>query len=566
MVEASKLSAQASRYKDETIPSLRGTIYASDGSTLAYSQPKYDVFVWMPDLQFAERKGGQTREELTRKLAEIIDKSAESIGKSISDLSSDGVGWIKIADNISVEQREKILTLTRDVDNDKTVGTRRFLSGINFQPDSTRIYPEKRVAAHIVGLTNVVGDRKLVGVAGLEAEWDKYLNPREGYVTGETDARGNAVGLAAEKSKEAIRGSSLYTSLDKRIQEAVQERLKWAVEYYGAKSGGVVVMQPKTGNIMALANYPDYDPNLREEKDPAVYGNKAVSEPYEIGSVGKIFTLSAAIDQGVVTPDTVVIQGHNGCEKVLEDLDPVCTHDKLPQPPMPIKQAFALSDNIYFLHLAQLMQPETFYDYLVKFGVGRKSAVDIYGESSGTELTDWREWNKSDQAAYSYGHSYQMNLVQVASAVSAVANDGWFMQPHLVTKVVDGDGREVDYVPTALRQIVKEDTVKQMDEMMYQIYKNNIYYWEHQYDDLRNYKIAMKSGTALIPIPGIGYTNKINATYAGYDASPDASFTMIVRLEDPKYGSLAGQNARVLWLEIFRDIKDIIGVKRIGQF
>lgn len=547
------------------IPSVRGSIYASDGTTLAYSEPRYDVYVWLPELQFRELKEIQTRVEFTDKLGSLIDKSGEQLRQELSALEAQDVKYIKVADSVTVEVRNQIMALTLDADKDKPENQRRKLTGYEMKETSKRIYPENELASQLIGLTKQLEDGSTVGLGGLEAEWAE-LEPIEGIVSGERDARGNAIALSAEKTVEAQRGNSIYTSIDKRLQLLVENRLKWAVEAFSAASGSVVIMDPKTGEVKAMANYPTYNPNLREAKDPSVFGNKAISEPYEIGSVGKSFTLAAALDTGTVNPDSVIIQGHQGCEKIHDDLEPVCTHDKLPQPPLPIKEAFALSDNIYFLHLAQLMEKQDFHDYLVNFGIGIPSGVDIKGESAGYPVKDVEKWNVADQAAYSYGHSYQMNLLQVANGIGAIANYGVLMQPHVVNKVQRVDGTEITLPPRAVKRVITKETAQTMDEIMHQVYQNNLFWWERHYDDLRSYKIAMKSGTALIPLKnGLGYSNEINATYAGYDASPDRSFVMIVRLERPQ-GSLASTNARILWLELFRDIKDYLGVKRIGEF
>ncbi len=569
VVEAGRFTEAAQgRIADTKIPSIRGAIYAQDGSTLAYSEPRWEVYVWIPELVFAERKELQTRDEFAAKVAPLIDMSPERLKEILTESEANGYLYPKVADSITMEERDLIQGLLRDKDAEFAQGVKAKLTGIDLRFTSQRIYPEGRLASQILGLTNLLESGDVIGQSGIEGEWDGFLEPQVGFIQGERDAVGNAISLASEKTIEAKRGSSIYTSVDKKLQEIVEEKLEWAVDKYGAKSGSVIIMDPKTGYISALANFPDYDPNLREEKDPNVYGDKAVSEPYEIGSIGKIMTIAAAIDAEIVTPESVILkEGHEGCEKIHKDLQPVCTHDKLPQPPLPINEAFALSDNIYFLHLADNIEkahPGMFYEYLTKFGIGKHSGVDLAGESFGL-LKDWQLWNIGDIAAYSYGHSFQANAVQAISMVAAVANYGVRMQPKIVTKIVESDGEVVNFAPVAVEQVIKPTTTAQMDEMMHVIYENNIFPWEHEYDDLRDYKIAMKSGTALIAT-STGYSYDINATYVGYDASPDRSFVMLTRLEAPTEGDLASHNSRVLWMEIFDDVRDHLGVRRIGGF
>lgn len=556
--DASKFKAYAeSRFSDSPIKALRGTIYAADGSTLAYSEPRYNVFLWIPEMVFRETKHQQSRDEFIRTIAPQVDTTAEQLQIKIDTLQAQGVKWIKIADKLTVSEQAEMIEKMGE------------MSGYFFVLSSQRLYPEGQLASQVLGITNVDEQGNAVGLGGIEAAWDGNLEPLAGFVSGDRDARGNAVGIASQRTIEAERGNAIYTSIDKKLQQIVEEKLAWAVENYGADSGTVIILEPKTGRIMSMANFPTFDANTREVNSPDWFGNKAVSEPFEVGSVGKIFTLAAAIDQKTVTPDTVIMQGHEGCEKIHEDLEPVCTHDHLPQPPLPIKEAFALSDNLYFYHLAEMMynqdQP-VFYDYLDKFGIGKATGVDISGESYGY-LKNWQSWNVADIAAYSYGHSYQVNALQAVSAVGALANYGVRMQPQIVTKVVKADGKEIDFQPVPLAQVVSKEATQLMDEMMFQVYKNNIFWWEHHYDHLRDYKIAMKSGTALIPFRDrAGYSTDINATYVGYDASPDRSFVMLTRLERPRSGNLASHNSRVLWLEIFAAMKDYLGVRRIGEY
>lgn len=571
VVEAERFQEEAAlRSGAAKIASIRGTIYARDGTTLAYSEPRYDIYIWLPDLLDKESENLQSREEFVDQVGPLIDKTGEQLDKQIKDMQAINSLYFKVASSVTVDVYQKLMDLRSNLRTDITdPQLRRHLSGLRPSETSVRIYPEGELASQVVGLTKQLEDGRVIGQDGIEGEWGN-LDPLNGVISGERDAKGNAIGIAAEKTVKAKRGDSVYTTIDKKLQKIIQDKLKWAVSYYKADGGSVVIEDPKTGQILAMANYPTYDANTRQssnKNDPNVFTNRAISQPYEIGSVGKIFTLSAAIDLGVVTPNSVILKkGHQGCERITDELEPVCTHDKLPQPAMPIKDAFALSDNIYFLHLAQLMNKQDFYNYLTNYGIGHGVTVDIKGESAGLPLKDWQRWNIADVAAYSYGHAYDATALQTIAGVSAVANHGIYMQPQFVSKIERADGSVVEMKPTALRRVIKKTTANLMDSMMHVIYQNNIFWWEHQYDDLRNYPIAMKSGTALIKSDqGLYYTNDINASYVGYDYSPDRSFVMLVRLERPQ-GALASQNARVLWLEIFRDIKDYLGIKKIGQF
>lgn len=568
VVEAAKFTNLAeARSRSEAIPALRGTIYANDGSTLAYSQPRYNLYIYYRDLQFAEEKGLQTREEFVDGVAPIIDTTPERLNKLLEEKIDAGIYWFRIAEAITISEGERIQNLTREKDKDLDVDERGKLQGYTLIPTYKRIYPENKLAAQVLGLTKINEDNfevETVGQSGLEGEWNGILEPLEGYVGGEVDALGNVLGLASEETIEAKRGSDIYTSIDKRIQREIEYQLAKGVRDYEAASGSIIVMEPRTGAILAMANYPTYNPNSRSQENSDAYGLKAVSEPYEVGSVGKTFTLAAAIDVGAAKPSDVLLpNGHEGCMFLIEGLADVCTADKKPQPAMPLNEAYRLSDNLYFIALAEKMKKRDMYEYLSKFGIGRVTGVDVSGESIGY-LKDWQDWNRADVAAYSYGHSYQANLLQVTAGYAALANYGVRMQPHFVTKVVEADGTEKIYEPTAIERAVSKKTVLKMDSMMNEVFLSNVPYWDQ---DLTQYRIALKSGTALIPYRDrAGYSSEVNTTYIGYDASPDRKFVLAIRLDSPQIGDLSSENTRYVWMNTFRAIKDIIGVRKQGEF
>jgi cell division protein FtsI/penicillin-binding protein 2 len=517
------------------------------------------MYLWMDDLVFAERKELQTREEFLNKVAPIIKLTPDELEEKIYNYNvKNNIRWIPIAKSLTNDQWKALYNLKTDKNPDG------FLAGYTFIHTSERRYPEGRLASHLVGLTNKYGT-DLLGVGGLEGYWNGILSPIKGFVIKENDAFGQAIATALLPTIEPKNGSSIYTSIDKKLQQIVEQKIKQGVENYQAKRGSIIVIDPKTGQILASANFPDYDPNVREEKDSSVYGNFSVSSPYEVGSVGKTFTLAAAMDLGLIEPDTIVMEnGHQGCETIHTDLLPVCTWDKKPQPAMPARECYRQSDNLCFYHIAEKMQRSDFYEYLDNFGVGRPSGIDITGESYGY-LKPFDEWTIGDVSAFSYGHGYQVNDVQVLSGVATISNGGVRMKPYLVTKVVDSDGEEKIYEPIVMGRVISEETNVKMIQMMHDNYETSIGQYEYYYDDLRNYPIGMKSGTALLVENG-EYVNEINATYVGFDYSEQRTFAMLVRLERPQIPAiekLSYYNARLVWLDTFAAIKDYLNVPRI---
>lgn len=555
-IDASRMLSYAKQHSSTfEINSIRGTIYSKDGTTLSFTEPRFDIYVWYKDLEYFERLGLQTREEFLNKVAPIIDTTPELLEEKIEDNVDKGILWFQVAKSIPDNKWRALQELKTDKYQSK-------LSGIADVNVSKRIYPEGRLASHVVGITNKVNE-KMIGVSGVEGAFNEILNPIKGIIIQENNAKGEAIATALTATIEPKNGSSVYTSIDKKLQQTVERMLKEGVEKYAAKSGSVVIMDPKTGQLMALANYPDYDPNLREEKEPETYGNSAISAPYEMGSIGKALTIAAAVDLDRIDENTVILpNGHQGCEKFTDELGPLCTWDKLPQGPMPLKDCFAASDNICLFHIARdHLSKDEFHDYLHSFGIGQSSGIDtdLSGESYGP-LRSVQDWTIGDVAAMSYGHGYSVNVIQVATSVGTIANNGVRMKPYVVTKVVDSDGKVNEYNPVIVETVLKKDTVDQMIKMMNYNFEKSISEW--WYYDLLNYNIGVKSGTALIA-DETGYSDDIYASFVGFDASELRTFIMVVKLERPTQpSSLSYYNVRPLWLDIFSEVKDIIGVPR----
>ena len=210
-----------------------------------------------------------------------------------------GKDWVKIKEKVTNSQKDAVLTLKRDN------AINQNLEGIRIEYTSERVYPEKELACHVVGFVgkNEIGDD--LGRAGLEHYWEGLLKEQEGYNFTEVDSFGNLIALDSVARIDAKRGATIYTTIDKNIQAIVQENIREAAKKYDAKSASIIVMDPKTGEILALANYPEFDPNDYEKvEDSNAFKNSAISDPAELGSVGKVFTMAAALEEGKVQPNT----------------------------------------------------------------------------------------------------------------------------------------------------------------------------------------------------------------------------------------------------------------------
>jgi cell division protein FtsI/penicillin-binding protein 2 len=555
------------RFKDIKLPSIRGSILASDGSTLAYSEPRFDIYIWLPEIESAEDRGDQSRREFYDSVSNILGIAPSELEAKFQTSAL----WIKIATKIPLESKDALMEL-------KSQTSGKYFRGIQYEYVNRRVYPEDRLASQILGYVGLY-DENSQGVWGLEQYWDGTLKPVEGIVSSEFDSFGNPIALADADFVESKPGANLYTTIDKTLQGILEQKLQEGYIAYKAASATGIIMDPKTGAVLAMANYPNFDPNkYYETEDFEAFGNKAISTPYEIGSVAKTFTLSAALDLGKVQSNTVLLpNGHNGCEIISPDSLPsdncrhpeinksdkpvecICTYDRKPTSrTIDVLDGLTSSDNIAFRHIALTMTYQEFYEYLVAFGAGAPTQIDLPDESY-ANLKNYTKWNYADQAVYSYGHGYSMTPLEALSGVASLANDGYRMQPYVVSKVVDYDGNETIMKPKILAKTVKPETAQEVAAMMHKVYLGQLI--EKRFKYMSKYNIAMKSGTALIPYSDrAGYSGEINATFVGFDASPEKTFAMLIKLERPQVGDLSYYNARILWLDTFEAIKDHLQV------
>jgi len=546
------------RYLQKEIPALRGDILARDLSVLAYSEPRFDIYVYKSASQglvAAENAGRQTRTEFIAKVANVLSMDPATLQKQL-DQKTD---WVKIASGVTIDVKDKLTTIPTNKD------ARTYIDGIDYSDTSARIYPEQTLGSHVVGFLGQDELGKVIGRSGLEQYFDGVLKPQSGINFEETDTNHNIIAIGDNTLKDARKGSTIITTIDKNIQAKVEQHLKDAVSQYKARSGMVIIIDPRTGEILSLANYPDYNPgNYQSVTNASVFGDTAITTPYEIGSVGKIYTMSAAVDQGKVTPDTIVMNGHSGCEKIIENRV-ICTADKKPQGPLTATDAMVKSDNLALFATAKLLGDNVLSDYLVKFGMGSRTGVQLAGEDSGT-IKPGSQWNEADLAAYSYGESYTQTSIQAIMGVGALANQGKLMQPLIVKQMIDSDNSSRIFQPRAVTQVITPHSADVMGQILYSVYKHNLA--EPKYKSLAKYYIGMKSGTSQIPYTSLtppiykpGYSDEVNTTYVGYDASSKNSFVMLVNLFQPQTTPrLSYYNARLLWLDLFNDIKDDLGV------
>jgi cell division protein FtsI (penicillin-binding protein 3) len=306
------------------------------------------------------------------------------------------------------------------------------LLGIGFIPEYNRFYPNKTLAAQVIGFAGIDGE----GLEGIEFYYDRYLKGVKGNYTVLRDAHGNGF-ISADNNPPDTSGHNLILTIDRNIQYISEKALEETVKTFSAKSGITMVMNPKTGAILALAHYPLFNPNTFAQYDRERWRNRAITDPFEPGSTMKIFSATAAIESGGSSPNSIFF-----CENGAYRIGSNVVHDLGSYGWLSLQQIIKFSSNIGAVKVSEMIGSELLYQTLRDFGFGKKTGVDSSGETAGS-LTHFKKWSKLDAGAISFGHGISVSGVQLITAVSAIANGGFLMKPYLVKEITDQNGNSI---------------------------------------------------------------------------------------------------------------------------
>lgn len=556
-----------SRVKQEVEKGLRGTIFSNDGTTLAYSEIAYEVHIYKPTLEKIEQilSNGvpiQTRKELISKTAAILNILPEELESIINNPE---VNDVIIAARISKNIADKLTTIPSD--NDPNI----FLRGFDLVATQKRIYPDNSLAASILGFIGKNEQGLDRATNGIEETWDGDLKPQLGYKKLERDGQGREVLRGERDILDFKDGNNIKITINKSIQKILEDKLKLGFEKYQAQYATGIIMNPKTGEIIAMGNYPSYNPNEYEKtpKDSLKFlNNLSITEPYEPGSVGKVLTLAAALNEDLVTADTMLVKSHSGCIVLSDHYQSynVCDFGKVPNSSVTVRKMIEYSDNIGAYTLAKIVGETKMKDYLTQFGIGEILNFGLKEESNGF-FNKTNEWTDIDFWSNSFGQSYGATAIQMTSAFSVFANNGVRMKPKIVESVIDEySNSTIDLPNKIINTVMKPESTLKLNEIMtknFQTYiKNNSRVSKYK-EEILKYNLAGKTGTAQIAKSTGGYEDKkINTTFIGYDVG-GSSFVFLLKLTEPKIPEVqndASSNVFPLWVETFMEFKDILGV------
>lgn len=420
----------------------------------------------------------------------------------------------------------------RKIDRNKAQAASR-IPGVNVLTEKKRVYPKGRLASQVLGFTGMDNE----GLSGIELSYDKYLKGQEGRIITESDPRGYELLMVKEKDVlEAAPGMDLTLTIDETIQYLAERELAKTVEKYRALSGTLLIMDIQTGEILALAGKPDFDPNEYAKFNPQRW-RSAAADVYEPGSTFKVITAAAALEKGAINLDTklTAVNELTLGGKVIKNSHQI----KWERPYMSVSYMLEQSINTGAIQVALKLGPQKFYEMIKRFGFGESTAVGLPGESRGL-LKPPERWYKPDIGMMSFGQSIGVTPVQLISAIASLANGGKRVRPVLVKKIESLDGSFVKtYSGEELNRSVSEKTAKAMMQLM----ENVVLFGTGRRAQMANYRSAGKTGTAQKVFPGgFGYMKgHYIASFVGVAPLDDPRLAALIIVDDPQ-GSIWGES------------------------
>lgn len=402
------------------------------------------------------------------------------------------------------------------------------IKGLNFLSEYFRFYPGGSLASHVVGFVGSDGETYR-GRYGIEAFFDEELRGSDGKVVQERDARGGWLANTDRIVSEKKDGTDMYLTIDYTVQYEVERILESAIKQYEATGGSIIVMDPKTGKILALANDPMFTPNnYNEVEDVAVFRNHAISDEYECGSVFKPVTMAMGLDDGKVTKDSTYVD--TGSIKAAEYT--IRNSEDKVYGLQTMTQVLENSINTGVIHVETLVGNKKFKEYVERFGFGSVTGIELPAEADGN-ISNLAHINRNvEYYTASFGQGITVTPLQLASAYSALANGGFMMKPQIIEKKVYSDGTQEVIPPYPVHRVISEDASRQIGEMLRSVVVNG----HGKRADVPGYLIGGKTGTAQVAKTGEkGYDDtQTIGTFAGYGPINDPRFVIVVRIDNPK--------------------------------
>ena len=576
--------AEGQRIIKKEVVAPRGSILFSDGSILAGSEPAFSVYLTPNtiDVELTKKfNEGRKTELLTAappsEMKNYIDLYKKDLSQKLGQFfAAEDIKQIESTGsaNLTDEDREAKLkeqegeiykklnqnlfwtSLNRKIDlATKQHLEKMDLKGVGFDETSLRFYPEGSSSAHLLGFvaSDAYGDE--VGYFGLEGFYNGELKGKKGTLTQEKDAMGLPILIGKFLVQNAKDGKTLVLNIDRSIQHAVEEKLKEGVKKFGAKGASAVVMDPHTGKVLAMASFPAYDPLRAFEYPKQFHRNPNTADAYEPGSTFKVLVMGAAMNEGLVEPDTV-------CDICAGPVSlsgfTIRTWNNKYQENSTMTDVIVHSDNTGMVFAGRKLGIDKMYQYISDFGFGDLTKVDLQDESS-PPLREKDTWKEIDLATASFGQGISVTPMQLVTAVSTIANGGKLMEPQIVSEIREGE--KIHKVkPRMVRQPLKEEVTHKVKDMMIQAVDKGEAQFYKKKSGIEGYKIAGKTGTAQIAVAGHYDPTKTVASFVGFAPADDPKFVMLVRFDQPSTSIYGADTAAPTFFNIAKEIFTYYGI------
>ena len=497
VVRHADLSSRAVRQQQRTVESAakRGDILDRNGRVLAYSVEADSIYAVPTDLGDPSAAAAA--------LCGALDDCRGRDREALADRIRRGRAFAYVRRQVSPAEAQRVAGLKLD--------------GIGFMTESRRFYPNKELAAHVLGYVGL--DNK--GLNGIEAAYDALIKGRPGTVLIQTDARRRAF---SRIERPPTSGATLELTIDQYLQHVAERELRAGVEANRAAGGSAVVMDPRTGEILALANWPTFNPNAYREAPQDSQRNRAVQDLYEPGSTFKIVTAGAALEEDMLQPDTPVETGPGRIRFGSRVIDEDRGHN---YGLLSFTDVIVKSSNVGAIKVGLKLGPERLGGYVSRFGFGRRVSPDFPGESPGIV---WSAARMTDSALASVSMGYQVGVtpLQMATATSVIASGGELVEPRIVRAVIQ-DGRRTPVPRKVVRRVVSEGTAAALTEIMEHVVERGT----GTRAKVDRFTVAGKTGTAQKVIGGRYSTSEYNASFVGFIPSRDPVFAIVVVIDSP---------------------------------
>ena len=505
------------------IPAQRGNIYDRNGTLLVTNTVNYQIAL---DPKISSLTSNQIS-GLVKKLGEVTHSSPSFYQKKINQAPSHSE-YVILAKNLNGIQKNEIQSLG--------------IRGVIIEENFRRKYTFDHLAAHSLGFVN----HNMDGRTGIEAYYNTELQGEDGVQQVRKDAFGNIFKYVGAPKKLPTEGYDLHTTIDSYIQAILEDELREGIQKHKANYGTGVIINPKTGAIIALANYPTFDPNFPGLSNSENWRNYGISDMVEPGSTFKLVTAIAAVEQRIIDFDEIFITPDSGDTLIHSQL----LRDHNPLGNINFQEVIRQSSNIAIAEIAMRMDNDKFYQYARNLGFGTPSSIDIVGEESG-RIPKPYNWSKVSLPWMSHGYELLATPLQIAQAYSAFANNGLLIRPYFIEKIEDSEGNIISkHKPETIRRVAKKHTLDKLLPIFESVVSDS---GTGEFAQVKGLRIAGKTGTAK-KVVDRKYVNQYRGSFVGFFPLEDPKYVIYIMLDDPKPVGYGGYTAAPIFQQVTKRI------------